>query len=181
MKSYNQVQTKFRTLFPESLPPNKITTRTLEIIEAVRQALETNQGRISARRNGLGILPSWLCQIIKKDLRWYPCKMIRRHNLKDGYYERRSRFCQWLLHQCNNGRFLANFLNGGEAGFVLNDAINHFIVRMYTPENEPPDFHYNANDSRQKCTVWMGLCGNSDILGPFFFDRNVNRQSCLNL
>ena len=172
MKSYNQVQTKFRTLFPEPLPPNKITTRTLEIIEAVRQALETNQGRISARRNGLGILPSWFWQIIKKDLRWYPCKMIRRHNLKDGYYERRSRFCQWLLHQCNNGRFLANFLN---------DAINNLIVRMYAPANQPPDFHYNANDSRQKRTVWIGFCGNSDISGPFFFDRNVNRQSCLNL
>ena len=26
-KSYNQVQTKFRTLFPQCLPPNKITIR----------------------------------------------------------------------------------------------------------------------------------------------------------
>ena len=70
MKSYSQVQTKFRTLFSERLPPNKttirknvkkyerddtylnmnkgrsgrrITTRTQENIEAVRQALETNQ------------------------------------------------------------------------------------------------------------------------------------------
>ena len=52
---------------------------------------------------------------------------------------------------------------------------------MYAPANQPPDFHYNVNDSRQKLTVWIGLCGNGDILGPFFFDRNVNRQSCLNL
>ena len=38
------------------------------------------------------------------EYRWYPFKMIRRHNLKDGNYERRSRFCRWFLHQCNNPR-----------------------------------------------------------------------------
>ena len=68
-KSYNQVRTKFRTLFPERLPPKKTTirksvkkydrdgssvnmnkgrsgrriiTRTQENIEAVRQVLERN-------------------------------------------------------------------------------------------------------------------------------------------
>ena len=29
-------------------------------------------------------------------------------------------------------------------------------------------------------THWVGLCGNCDILGPFFFDGNVNGQICLN-
>ena len=84
-KSYNQVQTKLRTLFPERLLPNKttirknvkkyerdgtslnmnkgisrrrITTRTQENIEVIRQAVERDQGRISARGNGLGISPS---------------------------------------------------------------------------------------------------------------------------
>ena len=36
----------------------RITTRTQGNIEAVRQALERNQERISARRSGLGISPS---------------------------------------------------------------------------------------------------------------------------
>ena len=71
-KSYNQVKTKFRALFPERLPPNKtttrknvkkcerngaslnmnkgrsgrrITTRTKENVEAVRQSLERNQNK----------------------------------------------------------------------------------------------------------------------------------------
>ena len=83
-KSYSQVQTKFRTLFPECLPPNKttiwknvenygmdgtssninkgrsgnrMTTRTQENFEVVWQVLERNQGIIIERRNGLGILP----------------------------------------------------------------------------------------------------------------------------
>ena len=83
-KSYNQVQTKFRTLLPERLPPdkttirknvkkygrdgtslkinkgrsgNRMTTRTQENFEVVWQVLERNQGIIIERRNGLGILP----------------------------------------------------------------------------------------------------------------------------
>ena len=52
---------------------------------------------------------------------------------------------------------------------------------MYAPANQPPDIHYNVNDSRQKLTVWVGLCGNGDMLGPFFFDGNVNGQSYLTL
>ena len=45
-----------------------ITTRTQENVEVVRQASEKNQGRISARRNELGVLPSSFCRVIKKDL-----------------------------------------------------------------------------------------------------------------
>ena len=92
MKSYTQIQTEFRILFPERLPPNKttsqkivkkyerdgtslnmnkgrsgrrVTTRTQENTETVQKALEQNQERISARRNGLQILPSSFCRTIK--------------------------------------------------------------------------------------------------------------------
>ena len=159
----------------------QITTRIQENLEAVRQTLERNQERIRARRNEFGISPSSFCRIINKDLRWYPYKMIRRHNLTYGHYERGSRFYQWFLHQCNNRRFLANFVTGYEAGFALNDAVNNHDVRMYAPAKQLPGFHYNVNDSHQKLTVWIGFCGNGNILGPFFFDGNVNGQSYLNL
>ena len=49
---------------------------------------------------------------------------------------------------------------------------------MYAPAL---DFHYNVNDSCQKLTVCVGLCGNGDMLGPFFFAGNVNGQCYLNL
>ena len=107
--------------------------------------------------------------------------MIRRRNLKDGDYERRFHFCQWFLHQCNNRRFLENFVIGDEIGFALNGAVNNQNVRMYSPANQVQDFHYHFNDSRQKLTLWVGLCGNGDMLGPFFFDGNVNGQSYSNI
>ena len=104
--------------------------------------------------------------------------MIRRHNLKDGDYGRRSRFCQWFLHQCNNRRFLANFVIGDKTGFALNGTVNNHNVRMHAPVNQPPDFHCNVSDSQQKLTFWVG---NDNLMGPFFFDGNVNGQSYLNL
>ena len=61
--------------------------------------------------------------------------MIRRENLKYDEYQRRSRICQWFLHQCNNRRFLGNFAIGDEAGFALNDAVINDNVRMYARAN----------------------------------------------
>ena len=43
----------------------RVTTRTKENTETVQKALEQNQERISARRNGLQILPSSFCRTIK--------------------------------------------------------------------------------------------------------------------
>ena len=195
-KSYNQFQTKFRTLFPERLPLNKttirknvkkyekdgtylnmnkgrsgrrITTRTQENIETVREALDSNQERISGRRDGLGIPLSSFCRIIKKDLHWYPCKMIRRHDLKDGDYERRSHFCYWFMHQCNNRRFLANFVTGDKTGFALNGAVNSYNVRMYASVNQQPDFHYNVNDSRKKIYCLVRIMWKRRYVGSFLF------------
>ena len=140
--------------------------QTQKNIEVVRQRLERNQGRISARRNGWGISPSLFYQIIKKDLPWYPYKMIRRHSLKVSDYERHSGFCQWFLHQCNDRRFLANFVISDEGGFALNGAVNNHNVRMYVPANQPQYCHYSVNDSRPKLTLWLGLCGNGDMFLP---------------
>ena len=145
---YHQIKPQFEKMFKKyerdgtSLNINKarsgrrITTRTWENTEIVQQALEKNQGWISARRNELAISTSLFCWIIKTDLRWNPCKMIRHHNLKYGNCERCSHFRQWFLQQCNNRRFLANFAIDDEARFALN---NH-NVQIYEPANQPQNF-----------------------------------------
>ena len=35
--------------------------------------------------------------------------------------------------------------------------------------------------SGQKCTVWLGLCGSGHVIGPFFFQRNVNGNAYLQM
>ena len=35
--------------------------------------------------------------------------------------------------------------------------------------------------SQQKWTVWLGLCGSGQVIGPFFFQRNVNGNPYLQM
>ena len=117
----------------------RITTRAQQNIETVWQALEKNQGKISVRRNGLRISPTSFCRIIKKDLRCYPYRMIRRHDLKRRWLWETFPFFQWFLHQCNNRTLLANSIIGDQVRLVLNGAENYHKVRIYTLANQPPD------------------------------------------
>ena len=64
-------------------------------------------------------------------------------------------------------KILRNFVGGCEAGFALNGAVNNLNVRMYVPAYQPPDFHYDVNDSRQKFIAWIGLCKRRYV-GYFF-------------
>lgn len=207
-RSYQQVQEEFRIRFPDRPVPQKttikknvekyeehgtsqnrnkghsgrrITVRTPENIQAVRERLENNPTGVSSRRNGLGLTKSSFNRITKKDLRLHPYKMLIRHKLREADLRRRLQFCHWFHARCNNRRFLANFVIGDEAGFALNGEVNNHNVRMYAPSNQPPDFHFDRNDAREKLTVWAGLCGNGDMVGPFLFNQNVNGQAYLNL
>ena len=51
----------------------------------------------------------------------------------------------------------------------------------YAPVGNPPQFNYDVRGSYQKIIDWGGLCGNESILGPFFFDNNVNGMSYLDI
>ena len=57
VKKYEKDGTSFN--MNKARSGRRITTRTQENIQAVWQALEKNHGRISARRNGIGISPSY--------------------------------------------------------------------------------------------------------------------------
>ena len=35
--------------------------------------------------------------------------------------------------------------------------------------------------SREKLSVWIGLCGNGELIGPFFFDGYVNGEAYLQM
>ena len=156
------------------------TGRSEENIEAVAQQLENNP-HVSSRRNGLGLPSATFNRITRLDLRWHPYQINVRHELKDNDYPRRLQFCRWFNQQLRNPRFLANFVVGDEAGFCMNGEVNSHNVRQYAPRGEPPDFHYYRRDARAKVTVWMGICGNGSVLGPFFFDGNVDGNAYLNM
>jgi hypothetical protein len=63
---------------------------------------------------------------------------------------------------------------GDEAGFALNGEVNSYNVREYAPKGNPPAFNFERANSLAKLTIWAALCGNGVILGPYFFDGNMD-------
>ena len=206
-KSYTAVVQAFRERFPERNPPTRrtvyenvrkyrnhgtslnrnknnsgrrISIRTQENIESVRDLLIENP-TLSTRRNESGLSQTSFSRIVRDDLKWHPYRIHVRHGLKEHDYQRRIEFCTWFFNQSYNPRFLFNFVVGDEASFALNGRVNTHNVRMYAEKGNPPSFNYDTSSNRNKLNVWAGICGNGTLVGPFFFDGNVNGERYLNL
>ena len=148
----------------------------------MRQRLVEHPTGTSARRNGVGLPHATFNMITKLDLHMHPYRMHIRQQLLPQDYARRIQFAQWLIERCErNEDFLRSFVIGDEAGFAMNGQVNTNNVREYAAAGQPPEFNFDANISQQKFTVWIGLCGNGQIIGPFFFDRNVNGRNYLQM
>ena len=63
----------------------------------------------------------------------------------------------------------------------MDGKVNTHNVVEYALKGQPPNFNFETNMSREKVTVWLGICGNGDIIGPFFFEGNVNGAAYLRM
>ncbi len=72
-------------------------------------------------------------------------------------------------------QFLSNFIIGGEAVFHMNGRVNNWNVKSSAAQaQDVQNFVFDHTHSRDKLTVWIGLCGDNTIFLPIFFDNNVN-------
>ena len=207
-KSYAEVRRLFRIEFPDRDPPDgkniwrnvqkylqhgtswnrnlknsgrKKSARTDENIDAVHDELINNPEGVSCRVNNLGLSSASFNRIVRIDLKWHPYKIQPRHELLADDYRRRRLFCEWFLRKVRYPRFLANLVIGDEAGFWMNGRVSSQNVRKYAPKGNNPEFTYEVSSSKEKAMVWMGLCGNGSVLGPFYFDGTVTGASYLQL
>jgi len=74
---------------------------------------------------------------------------------------------------------LANFIIGDEATFRLNGKVNTQNIREYAPQGERPESDYEVNTSRETCCVLVGVCGNGELFGTFFFESSVSGEKYL--
>ena len=65
---------------------------------------------------------------------------------------------------------------GDEAAFFMNGRVNNQNVREYAPIHNLPPFNFDVNMSREKISLWIGLCGNGTLIEPCFFDGNLNGE-----
>lgn len=201
-KSFVTVQESFQQIYPGRIPPSKSTiqrnvakytregtshnlnkgrsgslrtARNQENVNRVRRLLEEQPRGISCRRNPLNLTKSTFNRITRHDLKWHPYKICIVQELSQNDMQRRIQFCQWFTQRAQNVRFMYNIIIGDEAAFHMNGTVSTQNVRCYSPQGHPPqDFKYEKSNDRHKLHVWVGLCGNGRIVGPHFFDRNVN-------
>jgi hypothetical protein len=102
-----------------------------------------------------------------------------RNQLLDTDLPRRLNFARWFLQKHN--RFVDDIVVGDEAAFHLNGRVNNHNIRHYAPKNQPPSFNFEVGISREKVSVWMRLCGNGSIIGPYFYNNNLNGAGYLDL
>ena len=205
IKSIKQVQVLFAERFPDRRSPSKpaiwknvrkyqeegtslnlnrgrsgrrITVRTQGNIENVRIILQQN-ANVSIRKNNSQLSRSTFNRIVKKDLRWHPFKIHLRHQLFKNDCLRRRQFVDWLLHK--PARFLDTIVIGDEAAFFLNGKVNSHNIRQYSPKKNPPEFNFDKSICREKLSLWIGICGNGSLIGPIFYERNLNGDVYLNM
>ena len=72
-------------------------------------------------------------------------------------------------------RFLAI---GDKMGFQIIGMVTTRIVRCYALKHHTLSEHaFSKSMSREKRLVWIGLCKNKELIGPFFFKGNVNSEA----
>ena len=207
-QSVTEVQNRFRVEFPSRNPPCKKTIkknvrkyqntgtsvnrnkgysgrqktgRSEANVAAVRVLLEEIPRGVSCRRNPVEVSKSTFNRITRLDLRWHPYRMHVRHELLPDDLPRRLRYAQWFNERCQNPNFLQSIIIGDEAGFAMNGEVNTHNVSEYAPKGQPPAFNFERRNSRGKLIVWAALCGNGMVLGPYFFDQNVDGLAYLRM
>lgn len=147
-RSPRETQDLFRRQFPGVEPPNlstirrnylkytrfatslnrnagnsgrRRTARSQRNIEAVRQELVHHPTSSIRRNNVPQVSRSSFQRIVKLDLNWHPYKIVLRHQLRPGDFQRRMDFSEWILNRPQ--RFLGELIIGDEATFRVDGKV----------------------------------------------------------
>ena len=79
-----------------------------------------------------------------------------------------------FMVSAKNARFVEDIVIGDKAAFHMNGRVNTCNIRQYAPRNNPPNFNYDVTMCREKVSAWMGMCGYGRLVGPIFYENNLN-------
>ena len=63
----------------------------------------------------------------------------------------------------------------------MNGTVNRQNNRTYSPLKQPPKNFIQKKFCREKVSVWMGLCGSGLVVGPIFYQDNLNANKYLDM
>jgi hypothetical protein len=126
-----------------------------------------------------GISKASVKRILKAE-NFHPYKVQHHHELNDDDFLNRMIFAEDFMDRCNTDpHLLENICFTDESTFFLNGHFNHQNIRYYSDSNP----HWMLDDRCQnsaKVNVWAGIY-NDTIIGPFFFDGNIDGDSYLHM
>lgn len=109
---------------------------------------------------------------------YHPYHIILHQELNENDYILRMNYCRWALNRLDEDpNFFWNVCFSDEATFKSDGRLNRHNCHYWSPVN--PHWHRQViNQHRWSLNVWVGIF-NGHIIGPYFFDGNVNGQAYL--
>ncbi|KAF2368238.1 Protein of unknown function DUF4817 [Trinorchestia longiramus] len=155
----------------------KIIQRTENNIVIVQRAITENP-TTSVRLNETNLSKSTFHRILKKDIRFHSYKMQIKNELLPCDYARRREFCNWFI--LKDQRFTERLVVTDEAAFSMNGRVNTQNTRL-SSNNPPEENVFEKSIRREKLSVWAGLCGSGNVIGPIFYDENLTGEIYLEM
>ena len=116
--------------------------------------LENNPRNISARGNCIGLYAATFNRIAREELRWYPCRVKVKQQLKENYFQRRSVFSHWFLQQCSNPCIISNIVIASYWGYLKSQV-------FVTPPNNTQCLQNRIQIELENLSQNPGVIGNA--------------------
>jgi hypothetical protein len=157
--------------------PRTATTTAMKevIVESLKETPQTSSRRLSSE---LGVSHQSILRIMR-ELNYRPFHPQLVQALQDGDEDRRLEFAELFMEMLyDDHSLLDRIIWSDEAIFKLNGHINKHNCIYWADTN--PHVTITQEMNLPGVMVWCGMWSNG-IIGPFFFDTNVNAHSYLNL
>ncbi|KAJ8914286.1 hypothetical protein NQ315_011020 [Exocentrus adspersus] len=112
--------------------------------------------------------------------KFHPYKPKTVHTLNENDYPRRRAFCNWYINKCNEDNNFHYKVVWTDETRVTNCGIFNKHNRHYWAVENPHLKDQRRSQNRFGTNVWCGIVDNR-IIGPFFYNENLNGVSYLNL
>ena len=117
---------------------------------------------------------------ILRSLNYHAYHIILTQALRPHHILARINFCQWALQMVQNDpSFFRYVLFSDESKFYSDGQLNRHNCHYWSDEN-PHWYRSMDHRNRWSVMVWCGIV-NGYLIGPYFFDGNVDRHTCLEL
>ncbi|XP_058805440.1 uncharacterized protein LOC131672314 [Phymastichus coffea] len=150
--------------------------RTLTILAAVHLDPHISTRQIERET---GIPQSTVSRILRY-LNYHAYHITLTQALQPRHILARINFCQWALQTIQSDPYFFRYLLfSDEAKFYSDGQLNRHNCHYWSHEN-PYWFRAVDHQNRWSLMIWCGIV-NGYLIGPYFFDQNVDRHSYLAL